>query len=62
MVYWAYCILRFLKKLLQFIENFNSQSSPTRNRWEEADRLCMTLAALTEQLPVTADVASIAMP
>ena len=38
--------VRFLKRVLQFIENFNSQSSLTRNRWEEADKLCISLATL----------------
>ena len=43
---------RYLKKVLQFAENFKSQTSSARNRWEEADKLCYSLAALAEQLPV----------
>ena len=43
-------LCRFLKKVLQVGENFKSQTSSTRNRWEEADKLCMSLAALTERL------------
>lgn len=47
----AVVLARFLKKVLQVAENINSQSSLARNRWEEVDKLCMTLAALAEQLP-----------
>ena len=43
---------RYLKKVLQFAENFKSQTSSARNRWEEADKLCYSLVALAEQLPV----------
>ena len=34
---------RFLKKVLQFSENFNSLTSPAKNRWAEATTLCHTL-------------------
>ena len=47
---------RYLKKVLQFAENFKSQTSSTRNRWEEADKLCYSLATLAEQSPVASFV------
>ena len=45
-------VCRYLKKVLQFAENFKSQTSLSRNRWEEADKLCYSLATLANQLPV----------
>eukprot|EP00731_Ephydatia_muelleri_P027311 Em0019g184a len=35
--------IKFLKKVLQFSENFNSLTSPDKNRWAEAGVLCHTL-------------------
>ncbi|XP_064403083.1 endoplasmic reticulum membrane-associated RNA degradation protein-like isoform X1 [Halichondria panicea] len=42
-------IIKYHKKLLQFSENAHSQSS--RNRWEEVDKLCASLAQLTLAFP-----------
>ena len=56
MLFFSLSIDRYLKKVLQFAENFKSQTSSTRNRWEEADKLCYSLATLAEQLPVAPSV------
>ncbi len=47
-------MIRFAKRMLQFSENFQSQTSPNRNRWEEASELCHSLASLSAHtLPKT---------
>lgn len=43
-------VLRFLKKVLQFVENFSSQS--TKNRWEEIEHLCVAFSDVIMKLPL----------
>lgn len=38
------CLCRVHEKVLQFAENFFSQTSITQNRWEEASVLCNSIA------------------
>ncbi|XP_019853268.1 PREDICTED: endoplasmic reticulum membrane-associated RNA degradation protein-like isoform X2 [Amphimedon queenslandica] len=33
-------MIKFLKKVLSFCENFSSQTSSAKNRWEESDKIC----------------------
>ncbi|CAI8028647.1 Endoplasmic reticulum membrane-associated RNA degradation protein, partial [Geodia barretti] len=39
--------IKFYRKVLQVSENLSSQTSASRNRWEEADQLALSLAQLS---------------
>ncbi|XP_065919650.1 endoplasmic reticulum membrane-associated RNA degradation protein-like isoform X2 [Dysidea avara] len=43
--------IRSLKKVLQFTENFNSQTSANKNRWDVANTLCVEFANKLFSLP-----------